>query len=180
MIDENKSHESDAKNPLAKRWIENFLFSIKWVLPIFYAGLAAVLLVYGWAYIKEIFTIVTTFSSMSADKLKLTALDAIDVVMIANLIKMIITGSYNSFVSKLHGRANENISSGTLKVKIATSIVTLSMIHLLKLFIDSTPLSSQELHKCVVIFVLFLVSAVVLGLLEFMHVKAEVLERNKE
>jgi uncharacterized membrane protein YqhA len=43
--------------------------------------------------------------------------------MIANLVKMIITGSYHSFVDKEHGFKGENANSGMLKVKISTSLI---------------------------------------------------------
>jgi uncharacterized membrane protein YqhA len=56
--------------------------------------------------------------------------------MIAIFVKMIITGSYHSFVDKNHGQPNESSSSGMLKVKLATSIMGVSSIHLLQSFIS--------------------------------------------
>jgi len=50
-------------------------------------------------------------------------LHAVDIVMIANLVKMIITGSYHSFIDKTHNEEIEKVSSGMLKVKMSTSIL---------------------------------------------------------
>jgi uncharacterized protein (TIGR00645 family) len=166
------------ERPVIVSVIEGCLFNVKWILPLFYVGLVVVLGIYGITYAREIWDIILNFKTKTADQMEVVALNAIDIVMVANLIKMIISGSYNSFVSKLHGRVNENISSGTLKVKIATSIVVLSSIHLLKMFIDTAEVSSAELHKCIAIYLLFLASAVVLGALEYVHVLSEKIEKS--
>jgi uncharacterized membrane protein YqhA len=89
--------------------------------------------------------------------------------MVANLIKMVSTGSVNSFVTKEHGYPNENITSGELKNKITTSIVVVSMVHLLKAFISAAPVTSDQKE----IFFLFLIAAVVMAGVEHLHHKAE-------
>ena len=140
-LDENKM----GTNKGIIRYLEIVLFNIRWFLIPFYFGLVAVLVFYGVAYFEELFKFLLNRGA-SMDDVKLFALDTIDIVMVANLIKLIITGSYNSFVSKNHGYTAENISSGELKIKIATSIVVLAMIHLLKSFV-STELSLFMIEK---------------------------------
>ena len=158
---------------------ERFIFNVKWILPLFYMGLVGVLLLYGYSFAKEIIHIFFEASNKNMDDMKVIVLDIIDVTMIANLIKMIITGSYNSFISKDHGYPNENISSGMLKIKISTSIIVVSSIHLLKSFI-SPNVDWDVIFKQLDIYGAFLVSALVLGVLEFIHVKSEVLEHTLE
>lgn len=97
--------------------------------------------------------------------------------MIGNLIKMIITGSYNSFICKDHGDANERNSSGTLKIKIVTSIVVVAAIGLLRDF-SSSELSSEIVLQKIYIFAAFLIGALVLGVLEYMHVLGEKIEHD--
>jgi uncharacterized protein (TIGR00645 family) len=155
--------------------IESILFSVKWVLPLFYLGLVIVLLLYGIAYVKGIFLIVAGAPAFSTENMKIVVLDFVDVVMIANLVKMIITGSYNSFVSKDHGRQNENISSGTLKIKISTSIIVVCSIHLLRNFVAER-LSWEDIQCRLWIYAAFLATTLVLGILEYMHVKSEAIE----
>ena len=155
------------------RGIESVIFNVRWVLPLFYAGLIVVLALYGWTYVKEITHIALAVGNSTTDDMKVAALDAVDIVMVANLVKMVIAGSYHSFVSKLHGRKNENVSSGTLKVKIATSVIVVATIHLLRMFISTEHVDPAALHTGLCIYGAFLASAAVLGGLEYLHIIGE-------
>lgn len=163
------------QNNWAVKAVERFIFNVRWVLNLFYLGLIVVLFLYGYSYVKEIIHLLVIGSQLSMSELEIIFLDTIDVVMIANLSKMVITGSYNSFVSKTHGYANENISSGMLKNKIATSIVVVAAIHLLKEFVNEHAVW-EVIVKQLWIYGAFLLTAVVLGALEYLHIKGEVLE----
>jgi len=164
---------SDSK-PFAKKILEDFIFNIKWVLVLFYVGLIGVLLLYGYTFAKEL-VLVFKNQPESTEQMKIVVLDMVDIVMIANLIKMIITGSYNSFISKDHGRLNERISSGMLKIKIMTSVIIVSTIGLLKSFVADS-VSWDVVNKQIYIYGIFLVGALVLGILEYLHIKGEQLE----
>lgn len=167
------SHENSnqiVQRGILVRWTELVLFNVRWFLIPFYLGLVVVLLYYGLAYYREVWHFLKSGTDATIDDVKVFALDTIDIVMIANLIKMIITGSYNSFVSKCHGYTNENISSGELKVKIATSIVILSMVHMLKDFLG-TDLNWLVLEKNLSMFVAFMVGSIVLAFIEYLHHK---------
>lgn len=159
--------------------VENVIFNVRWLLNPFYLGLIFVLFLYGYSYIHGIIHLVTTGYNLSTDELKIIVLDTVDVVMVANLVKMIITGSYNSFVSKAHGYVNENISSGMLKIKIATSILVVAAIHLLKEFVNPET-NWANMWKQLVIYVAFLATAYVLGKLEFLHIQGEAIEHKTE
>jgi uncharacterized protein (TIGR00645 family) len=147
--------------------IERLLFNVRWALIPFYIGLVVVLFYYGFFYFKEVVHYVAE-PDKTIDGVKLFALDTIDIVMIGNLIKMIITGSYNSFVDKGHGYTNENVSSGQLKIKIATSVVVLSMIYMLKEFVAGVATWETIVHQSV-LFAGFLIAAVVLSVIEYLH-----------
>jgi len=101
----------------------------------------------------------------------LTFIELIDITMIANLGKMIITGSYNSFVSKDHGEQGENVSSGMLKVKMATSLVGVTGIGLLQKSIDVVSVNWDTLYKLGYVHIIFLFSAIILGLVDYLHEK---------
>lgn len=161
------------------KFIENIIFNIKWVLNLFYFGLIFVLFMYGYTYTKELIAILHSLSTFTMDEMKLLVLDTVDIVMIANLIKMIIAGSYNSFISKNHGYHNENISSGMLKIKISTSILIVASIHLLKLFVNNE-INWDIIEKQLFIYAAFLVCPLILGILEFLHVKQEKIESEIE
>jgi uncharacterized protein (TIGR00645 family) len=162
-----------------KKLIEHVIFNVKWLLPIFYFGLIIVMFMYGFAYFKEVIHLISRTTEVGTDEMKIMVLDMVDIVMVANLVKMIITGSYNSFVSKSHGRANENISSGTLKIKISTSIITVASVHLLKTFVTGN-IPADIVKLDLEIFGMFLACAVALGVLEYLHVCTEVVEHDME
>ncbi len=164
---------------VAKKKIEFLIFNVKWLLNVFYIGLIAVLFLYAWAYIKDVYQLIVT-NGLTTNNMMLSILELVDVVMIANLVKMIITGSYHSFVSKTHGMLNEDISSGMLKVKMSSSIVGVSSIHLLQTFVNSENVAWDVIHKQIWIHGSFLVGTFMLAVIEWMHVKGEVAEKQVE
>lgn len=171
------THEAISKS-LPVKLTERALFNIRWMLIPFYLGLVAVLVLYGYAYFNMI---VEDFhaAGSSIEHMKLIVLDVIDGAMVANLIKMIATGSYNSFVSKGHGYANENVSSGMLKNKIATSVLVIMMIHLLKTFMEYE-VNFDLLEKNLAIYGATLLGAIILAGIEYLHIKGESLEHHQE
>ncbi len=152
--------------PTPKEMIEKIIFNSKWLLIPFYLKLFWTLgrLMYNFFF----------QGGLSNEDLMAT-LEDVDIVMIANLVKMIITGSYTSFVDKEHGVEGEKVSSGMLKVKMATSIMGVSAIHLLKTFIDaaSPALTMEILYKQLLIHGIFIVGAVALAYIDFLHCKTE-------
>jgi uncharacterized protein (TIGR00645 family) len=103
----------------------------------------------------------------------MTTLEAVDTVMIATLVKMIITGSYHSFVDKNHGEPGENSSSGLLKVKLASSIMGVTSIHLLQTFISVSHVNWDIIEKQLVIHGVFMLGTLVLALVDYLHCKSE-------
>lgn len=155
-----------------KKLIETLIFSSRWLLIPFYIGLFIAMLVYTYIYVREIYHLVWDARGMTKDVVLLTTLELVDIVMIANLVKMIITGSYNSFVDKSHGHDGENISSGMLKVKMSTSLIGVSSIHLLQTFIDSSNIDWPNLQKQLMIHSVFLIGALILAIIDYLHEKS--------
>lgn len=147
-----------------KKIIEKIIFSSKWLLIPFYLKLFYTLLILLYSFVIE---------GHLSNEILLQTLEDVDIVMIANLVKMIITGSYNSFVSKEHTEQTENVSSGLLKVKMSTSIMGVSSIHLLKSFIEAPVLDWDTILKQVFIHGIFIVGAIVLAKIEYLHTKSE-------
>lgn len=161
----------DKKNKL-EIFIEDVLFRCKWVLVVPYIILAIVLVKMILKYIW--------YGALTTDDI-MYMLEAVDITMVFNFLKSIITGSYNSFVSKNHGRKGENVSSGTLKVKMSTSLVSISSVLLLKVFLSvNTTTEWQVLWKLLVIHGAFLVTTLVLAMVELLHEKSEWYEHNTE
>ena len=100
----------------------------------------------------------------------LVVLGLIDVVMISNLLIMVIVGGYETFVSRmdLEGHPDQpewlsHVNASVLKVKLATAIIGISSIHLLKTFINAGALSDRVLIAQTVIHVAFLFSALAIA-----------------
>jgi uncharacterized protein (TIGR00645 family) len=161
-----------------KKLIENILFGSRWLLTFFFLGLIAGLLCYALVYAKGIYHLVTEANELTREMIMLEVLELVDMVMIANLIKMIITGSYNSFVNKDHGHTGENISSGLLKIKMSTSLIGVSSIHLLQTFINIENTSWDGLNKQLWIHASFLIGALLLAVIEYLHEKGESLNQH--
>lgn len=172
MSESTKQNTIPHKSGLIK-FIEKLIFGAKWFLLPFYIVLICALVTYTYFDVRELIEYLHKLKEINKEAAMLMFIELIDMAMIANLGKMIITGSYNSFISKDHGRPGENISSGMLKVKMATSLVGVTAIHLLSKSIHIETVSWDLLYKIAFVHGVFLASAVVLELVEYLHSKEE-------
>ncbi|SRR5579872_503923 len=128
---------------------EKFIYSIRILLIPFYLGLTICLVAYLYAMGREIGDLVTyVFSHPDAAKMGeefvIRILSMVDITMIANLVVIILVGSYSIFIRKIgenHKKMPqwlEHLSSGSLKVKTTMSIVSVLMINLLKVSVQAT------------------------------------------
>jgi uncharacterized protein (TIGR00645 family) len=127
--------------------------------------------VYTYFDVKSFIEYIGELHSINKEGAMLTFIELIDITMIANLGKMIITGSYNSFVSKTHGNDGENVSSGMLKVKMATSLVGITSIGILEKSVNIVNVPWDTLYKLAFVHGLFLFSALVLEIVDYLHEK---------
>ena len=100
----------------------------------------------------------------------LVVLALIDVVMISNLLIMVIIGGYETFVSRLRLEAHPDqpewlnqVNASVLKVKLATAIIGISSIHLLKTFINAANYTDKVLMWQTIIHIAFLFSALAIA-----------------
>ena len=110
-------------------------------------------------------------SSLNETVIMLVVLGLIDVVMISNLLIMVIVGGYETFVSRLNleGHPDQpewlsHVNASVLKVKLATAIIGISSIHLLKTFINAANYEDKVLIWQTVIHIAFLFSALAIAL----------------
>lgn len=186
MENQNEKHEVSKEHVIAEKskivkFIELIIFEQRWLLNLFYIGLIVGLLIYAWVFAKTLFHSISSAPKLTYEHAMLMVLELVDMVMVANLVKMIITGSYNSFVSKAHGRQNENISSGMLKIKMSTSLIGVTSIHLLQTYLnEEVAFSSPIFLKQISIHSLFLIGALILAGIEYLHDKGEALHSKGE
>ncbi|WP_295502812.1 TIGR00645 family protein [Limnohabitans sp. Rim8] len=179
------------KNPL--RPLPNFIFASRWLQLPLYLGLIAAQVVYVFHFwvelvhlLKAVFgsqtdlqALVTSIgyksdvaiTSLNEAIIMLVVLGLIDVVMISNLLIMVIVGGYETFVSRMHLENHpdqpewlSHVNASVLKVKLATAIIGISSIHLLKTFINAANYDEKVLIWQTVIHITFLFSALAIAL----------------
>lgn len=154
-----------------KKQIEGIIFNTRWMLIAFYFLLSCGLVIYFVASL--VWFGKHALHQTEDNQAMLFLVEMMDITMIANLAKMVITGSYNSFISKDHDFVNDNVTSGVLKIKMATSLIGISSIHLLKSFVDVSKISWDSLYKQLIIHAAFIIGAAVLAYVDYLHEKTE-------
>ena len=150
--------------------MEGFIFWSRWLQAPLYLGLIIAQGVYVYQFMHELIHLVTKAGSLTEVEVMLIVLGLIDVVMIANLLIMVIIGGYETFVSKLDLEGNpdqpewlSHVNAGILKVKLATALIGISSVHLLKTFINAANLEPQTMTWQVIIHLTFVFSALALA-----------------
>lgn len=154
-------------------WIERLLFASRWLLAPIYLGLTLALLALGIKFFQEAYHVLSHIWAMKETDMVLTVLSMIDLVLVAGLVIMVMFSGYENFVSQIDVEGKEReiswlgkLDAGTLKLKVAASIVAISSIHLLKVFMDLSQIPNDKLLWYVVVHLTFVVSAVLMGLLD--------------
>jgi len=155
--------------------LEKLIFACRWLLAPLYLGLSLALIALGVKFFQEALHVILEVGSMPEDKLVLIVLTLIDIVLVGSLIVMVMFSGYENFVSRLDvAQEGEKLGwlgkldAGTLKLKVAASIVAISSIHLLKVFMDAKTIPNDKILWYVVLHLTFVVSALLLGVLDRM------------
>ncbi|MES2980925.1 MAG: TIGR00645 family protein [Verrucomicrobiota bacterium] len=151
----------------------NLIFLSRWLQAPLYLGLIIAQAVYVFHFLVELWHLVQKTTNITETEIMLTVLGLIDVVMIANLLIMVIVGGYETFVSRLHLQKHpdqpewlSHVNAGILKVKLATALIGISSIHLLKTFIEAERISEKVLMWQVAIHMTFVISALLLAYID--------------
>jgi uncharacterized protein (TIGR00645 family) len=156
---------------MIKKIIQFPIFESRWILVIFYCGLILSQFIFCIKFLEDVWHLLTTFSHVDSEEVMIAVLHLLDVAMIANLIKMVVTGSYQSFIEKVSGDSGEKASSGLLKVKMATSLCVVAGINLLPVFLKPTHIETHELIMKLILMGSFIILSLSLAVIEYLHVK---------
>jgi len=172
--------------------LPNLIFMSRWLQLPLYLGLIVAQAIYVWLFWQELYHLllgtlgnveslnhvldaVTVEGGQRPTKpdetvLMLVVLGLIDVVMISNLLIMVIVGGYETFVSRMNLENHpdqpewlSSVNASVLKVKLATAIIGISSIHLLKTFINAAAYDDKTIIAQVGIHLTFLVSALAIA-----------------
>lgn len=154
-------------------FLENIIFASRWLQAPLYVGLIIGGVLYAYKFVVELIHLFMTIEVISESELMLGVLTLVDITMVANLLIMVIIGGYSTFVSRIDIESHEDkpewlqkVDAGTLKVKLAGSLVGVSGIHLLQTFINIKNQEPQHVMWQVIIHVVFLLSSIMLAYTE--------------
>jgi uncharacterized protein (TIGR00645 family) len=165
---------------------EKVLFASRWILAPVFLGLSLALIALGVKFFQEAWHVFNHLLGMEESDLVLTVLAMIDITLVGSLIVMVMFSGYENFVSTIDAKGSDSLSwlgkldAGTLKLKVAASIVAISSIHLLRIFMQiDSPLklddpfgprlyTDNQIMWFVIVHMTFVLSAVLLGVLDKM------------
>ncbi|MGL5327261.1 MAG: TIGR00645 family protein [Aeromonas sp.] len=152
---------------------ERLMYASRWIMAPIYLGLSLILLALGVKFFQEILHILPNILEMKEVDLVLTALSLIDITLVGGLIVMVMFSGYENFVSRLDvGDEGDKLvwlgklDAGSLKNKVAASIVAISSIHLLKVFMNAENLPNDKIKWYLLIHITFVLSAFAMGYLD--------------
>lgn len=184
--------EPTPSKPAPLRPLPRLIFASRWLQVPLYLGLIAAQGVYVFHFLVELVHLIEAafgsqpalqalitsigyktdapITTLNETVIMLVVLALIDVVMISNLLIMVIVGGYETFVSRLNleGHPDQpewlsHVNASVLKVKLATAIIGISSIHLLKTFINADNYTDRVLIAQTVIHITFLLSALAIA-----------------
>jgi uncharacterized protein (TIGR00645 family) len=158
-----------------ERLIETLMVRSRWLLAPVYLGLSFALMALTITFFKEVwhlFEIVLVSSTEEAD-IVLIVLSLIDISLVGGLLVMIMLSGYENFVSELDTKTESDklnwlgkMDASSLKMKVAASIVAISSIHLLRIFMDMGRHDAEDLKWYVIFHLTFVASAFAMGALD--------------
>jgi uncharacterized protein (TIGR00645 family) len=173
---------SSSRKPFAERVLEDGLFRARWLMAPFYVGLVAALAGLLVVFFAELIHQLSGVLAMTPEQAILMALSLIDLSLAANLVLIVIFSGYENFVSRIHAGAEEDrpswmgaVDFSGLKMKLLASIVAISAIALLRVFMElaeGVAIDERRLVWLVTIHLIFVASGVMLATMDLVASRA--------
>lgn len=156
-----------------ERFLEKLIFASRWLQAPLYLGLIFGMFLFLYNFYKEIIHLFEAVNDGHKNQLLIAILEMVDSTMVASLIIMVVIGGYSTFVSKMNLENHEDrpewlqkINAGTLKVKLAASLVGVSGVNLLIDFFNVNSQNYEQTMWRVIIHLTFLLSVLILAFSE--------------
>ncbi|AMS41540.1 TIGR00645 family protein [Aminobacter sp. NyZ550] len=151
--------------------VESIILASRWLLVVFYLGLAVALGIYALSFVKKLYEFVMKVMVLDDTDTILKVLGLIDAALVASLVVMVIISGYENFVSRFDNHDGEvhwlgTIDISSLKIKVASTIVAISSIHLLQVFLNAQQYTSDQLMWLTIIHLAFVLSALLLAYID--------------
>ena len=159
--------------------LEKGLFASRWFIAPVYIILAISLGIITLKVIQEFIHVVPQMFSMTVREVMLFVLHVVDLALVGNLILMIIFAGYENFVSKISAAENSEdkpswmgkVDFSDLKLKLIASIVAISGINLLEIFMDIESVPDREVQWMIIVHLVFIISGVLLAVMDYIASK---------
>jgi uncharacterized protein (TIGR00645 family) len=153
-----------------ERAIETLMLSLRWLLlPLYVALLTTLFAIYAMVG-QELWQLATGFGHSTDIQVVVLVCAVLDLILIANLVVMVAVSSYESFISRIEAPPEGSpewlgkLDSSNVKVKVAVSVTMISMIHLLRVFLEDDP--GNRLPVLAAVHVIFVLSAIGTALID--------------
>lgn len=154
-------------------WVEKIIYRSRWLLAPLYLGLSLATFALTVKFFQEAWHLLMHLFTMSEADMILVVLSLIDLALVGGLLIMVMVSGYENFVSRLDVAESEEklgwlgtMDSSSLKAKVAASIVAISSIHLLKIFMDVQNINNDKLMWYILMHLTFVLSAFLMGILD--------------
>ncbi len=154
--------------------LEKGLFASRWLMAPMYLGLVGALLVLVISFLQELLHFAQAVPTLSQTNAVLGVLSLIDLTLAGNLLLIVMFAGYENFVSRMDLEGHKDnpdwkasVDFSALKLKLVASIVAISGIHLLKVFMEAEQMPERTMYWMVVIHLVFVVSGVLLALMDY-------------
>ena len=153
-----------------EQFVERVILASRWLLVVFYIGLAIALALYAIVFGYKLWEFATHLFAFDESEAILKILGLIDAALIASLVVMVIISGYENFVSRFDDDDGVHwlgeIDAGSLKIKVASTIVAISSIHLLQIFLNTAQYTAEQLMWYTIIHLAFVASALFLAFID--------------
>lgn len=165
--------ESQKPAGRAESVVESLLLASRWLLLPIYLILCVFLAMFGLKAGQELVHVAGHIFEMSENDLVLATLSVIDMTLVAGLLVMVSLSGYETFVSRFDSVGEMEkpswlgkLDPGTVKLKLAVSIVSISAIHLLKTYLSSAGLTTEQILTATAVHLAFVASALMLAFVD--------------
>jgi uncharacterized protein (TIGR00645 family) len=157
-----------------EHFIENIILASRWILVVFYVGLAGALGLYAVTFSRKLWEYASKVMVTEETDAILKILSLIDASLVASLVVMVMISGYENFVSQFDNVDEKKtelawlgkIDASSLKIKVASTIVAISSIHLLQVFLNADQFTDSKLMWLTIMHMAFVLSALLLAYID--------------
>jgi uncharacterized protein (TIGR00645 family) len=165
---------------LLENGLENLIYASRWLMAPLYLALAGALAILVITFFRELLVAIPAIYTMEEKEIILLVLSLIDISLAGNLVLIILFSGYENFVSKIEAAHNDRdrpewmgtLDFSGLKIKLVASIVAISAIHLLKIFMNLESYTPAMVQWYVLIHLTFVGSGIGFAVMDWIEEKA--------